>query len=78
MSKAVLEAVERLVDELSQAEKLRIYQKVEQATQRERLDALLRRIRHQAAKHPISDQELKRICDEVRQELYEERTRPRH
>ena len=78
MSKGVLEAVERLVDELSPSEKLRVYHKVEQATQRERLDALLKRIRHQASKHPISDEELKRLCDEVRQEFYEERARVRH
>ena len=77
MSKVVLEAVERLVDALTPPEKLRIYQKVERATKRERLDELLRQIRRRAVKHPISDQELKRICDEVRQELYDARTRAR-
>jgi chorismate mutase len=77
MSKAVVEAVELLVDALTPAEKLRIFHKVEPVTRRERVESLLRRVRTRAAKHPLSDHELQRLCDDVRQELYEERTRGR-
>ena len=74
MSKPVLEAVERLVDVLSPQEKLRICEKLEGETQVQRLDALLKRIRLQTARRPISERRLQQLCDEVRQELYEERT----
>ena len=78
MSKQVLETVERLVNRLTPAEQLRIYYKVERATQHERLQTLLRRIRRRAAKHPISERRLKQLCDDVRHEVYEERATPRH
>ena len=78
MSKNVLEAVERLVEELTPAEQLRVYHKVEATTHQERLQELLSRIRRRTARMPLSEQRLKQICDEVRQELYEERSRIRH
>ena len=77
MSK-VLEAVELLVTELTPAERVQLFRKVEPTMRRQRLEGLLKRIRRQAAQHPISDRELKRICDEVRQELYDERPVHRH
>ena len=55
-----------------------VAESVEPTTRRQRLDALLKRIRRQAAQHPISDQELKQVCDEVRQELYDARPPRRH
>ena len=78
MSKVVLEAVERLTEALTPTEKFQLYQRVAYETRQERLEALVKRVRRQAARHPISDRELKRACDEVRQELYEERTKHRH
>ena len=77
MSK-VLEAVELLVTELTPAERVQLFRKVEPTMRRQRLDELLKRIRRQATQHPISDKGLKRICDEIRQELYDERALRRH
>ena len=67
-----------LTCKLTPAERIQLFRKVEPTMRRQRLDELLKRIRRQTAQHAISDKGLKRICDEVRQELYDERAPRRH
>lgn len=70
--------IESLVDKLSIEEKIRLVRKLEQETWARRLDAVVSRIRNRFKRNPISDKEITLICEEVRQRLYNERTKSRN
>lgn len=65
--------IEKLVEKLSIPDKIRLVRKLEQETWQERMKRITANIRRKAKKNPISQKEITHICEEVRQELYEER-----
>ena len=81
-NKIVLEVtpgqIETLVDRLSIEDKIRIVRKLERETWARRLDEVVSRIRSRFRQNPISDKEIVRICEDVRQRLYNERTKSRN
>ena len=78
-NKVVLELninqVEKLVDNLPIEDKIRLARKLETQTWPVRLDAVVGRVRKRFKKIPISDKEIRQICEETRQRLYDERTK---
>lgn len=70
--------VEKLVEKLSIKDKLRLVRKLEKETWAKRLDEVVSRIRKRFRQAPISDKEIRRICEETRQRLYNERIKSRY
>lgn len=59
-------------DRLPRAQKLRLVKVFERATWADRFAQVVRHIRRHARKYPpISDEEIVRICREVRRDMYE-------
>jgi len=69
------EQIKEAFEKLPTKEKVRLIEEFEKATRRLRWEALIAKIRARAKKSPISQKEINRVCEEVRQELYEERTK---
>jgi len=69
--------VEKLVEKLSIEDKIRLVRKLEKQTWAKRLDEVVSRIRKRFKQSPISDKEIRRICEETRQRLYNERIKNR-
>ena len=63
--------LERVVDRLPLPIKIRLVERLERATWAKRLDTVVQVIRSRAKRHPVSDQEITRICEDVRQARYE-------
>lgn len=70
--------VETLVNRLSIEDKIRLVRKLETQTWAKRLDGVVSRIRRRFRENPLPDREIKKICDQKRQELYNARTKSRH
>ena len=78
MVRPTLDYVEGLVERLPLPLKIRLVERLERETWAVRLERIVSRMRERAARHPISDDEIRRICEEVRPERYErERARRR-
>ena len=70
--------VEELVEKLSIQDKIRLVRKLENETWAKRLDEIVYRIRKRFKESPISDKEIRRICEEARQRLFNERAKGRN
>ncbi|MFH1777374.1 MAG: hypothetical protein ABH952_07450 [Candidatus Omnitrophota bacterium] len=79
MAKITLEIdsrqVEALVEKLPTDEKIHLVQRLEEETWPDRIKQIVSNIRRRAKKNPISEEEITRICEDVRQELYEEKVK---
>ncbi len=71
--KQVENLVEKLVEKLNINQKIRLVRKLEEETWQKRMKQIVANVRQRAKKNPISRKEITRICEDVRQELYEER-----
>ena len=58
----------QLVERLAPAARLRLAQKLEAEARRARWEPLVKKMRRRFARHPFSWRELRRVCEEVRQE----------
>ncbi|MFH0795621.1 MAG: hypothetical protein V2A65_01010 [Candidatus Omnitrophota bacterium] len=68
--------VESVIEQLDVAEKLKLLKRLERETRRERWTELVSGIRKRYKEGtPIFDEEITRICEEVRQERYERNTK---
>ena len=70
--------VEELVEKLSIQDKINLVRKLENETWAKRLDEVVSRIRKRFREAPISDKEIRQICEETRQRLYNERLKSRN
>ena len=70
--------VETLVNRLSIEDKIRLIRKLETQTWAKRLDDVVSRISKRFKENPLSEKEIKNMCDQKRQELYNARTKSRH
>lgn len=70
-----LKDIERAVDHLPQAAKLRLVARLERQTWGARVDRLLARIDARVKRRPISEGRMTALVEQVRQELYAQRGR---
>ena len=70
-----LKDLERAVDHLPQAEKLRLVQRLERQTWGARIDRLLARIDARVKRRPLPEGQITALVERVRQELYAQRGR---
>lgn len=62
---------DRLIDRLPSPAKLRLAAKLEAETRRARWEPLIQKMRRRFARHPLSAREIRRVCEQVRQEHFE-------
>jgi hypothetical protein len=67
------ELADQLLARLDPAAKLRLTEKLERETRRARWEPLVLRMRQRFARHPLSAQEIRRLCETVRQDRWEQR-----
>ena len=72
-----MDIIEHTFDHLPVKDKLRVVDRLQHKTRKQRWQNLINSIRQRAAKSPISEQEITAICEEVRQKLYGKRTKGR-
>ncbi len=65
-----LRDLERAVDALPQADKLRLIQRLERQTWGTRIGRLLARIDARVKRHPLSEGQITSLVEQVRQEMY--------
>lgn len=65
-----------LFKQLSPVEQLRLVTRMERETREKRWDDLIKKLSHRFRKHPVSDEEITRIVEEVRKERYERSKSP--
>ena len=70
-----LRDLERAVDHLPQAAKLRLVQRLERQTWGARIDRLLARIDARVKRRPITEERMTALVEQVRQELHAQRGR---
>ncbi len=63
--------IELAIEKFSTAKKIKLMRKLEKETRQIRWDNLICKLRQQFAKNPISDDEITKICEQVRQKRYE-------
>jgi hypothetical protein len=71
-TRASLSKVGALINKLPTADKVRLVQRLERQTWELRFNSLIKRIREQTKARPISDMEIQRICETVRQRRYDQ------
>jgi len=70
-----LKDLERAVDTLSPADKLRLIQRLERQTWGDRIGRLLARIDARVKRRPLPEGKISALVEQVRQELYAQRGR---
>lgn len=65
--------IEAAIQRLKPQEKIKLIEDLERRTWPDRFKALLQRIDRKAAKYPISEKEINRICEKVRHKRYAHR-----
>ena len=73
--KLSLKELERQVEALPQADKLRLVEKLERQTWGDRINRLLARIDARVKRRPIPEEQVTALVEQVRQELYAKRGR---
>ena len=68
-----VEVIKYTFDKLPIQDRIRVVEELERETRRQRWDQVVSRVRSRAVKSPISQKEINRICEEVRQRNYEKR-----
>lgn len=63
--------IKEVFKRLPSRERIDLVEELVRETRKERWENLFRDVRGRIKKHPISDQEIQRICEEVRKEHYE-------
>ena len=69
-----IEQIENLVEKFNLKQKIQLLDKLAKETRKARWNDLIKRIHARAAKYPVSDAEITKICKQVRSERYEKRT----
>ena len=74
-AKMKFEEIRKAVKRLPMRQRIRLAEELNKDTWQKQFAALLKEIRAGARKHPISQKEINKICEETRQELYDQRRR---
>ena len=70
-AKEAEELAGQLVARLDEPAKLRLAQRLERETRRTRWEPLVATMRHRFAKRPLTASQIRRLCEQVRQEHFE-------
>ena len=65
-----MDVIEYTFDRLPPKDKLRVVDRLQHKTRKERWQKLIKSIRQRAAKSPLNEKEISTICEEVRQKRY--------
>jgi hypothetical protein len=74
-AKEAEELAGQLVARLDEPAKLRLVHQLERQTRRRRWEPLVTTMRRRFAKHPLTALQIRRLCEQVRQEHFETRQR---
>lgn len=66
--------IEAAIRRLKTQDKIKLVENLEKETWPDRFKALMERIDRKSAKHPISEQEINRVCQTVRHKRYAHRS----
>ena len=66
-----MKQIQTTIKQLGMPEKMKIFETLEKETRKERWKNLFNRIEKRYKKNPVSDEEILRICKEVRKKRYE-------
>lgn len=69
-----IKQAEKLVEQLSLKEKIKLFYRLEQSTWAKRLDEVVSRMRRKVKETRITDEDINRLCEEVKKE-YDEKHR---
>ena len=72
-----INVIEYAFDRLPTEAKLRVVDKLQHKTRKQRWQKLIKSIRQRATKSPVSEKEITAICEEVRQKRHARRTKSR-
>ena len=79
MSKITIEIdkkqIERAINQLKTEEKLEILDELARETRKERWEGLVSTVRKRYRKTPVSSDEIKRACEDVRKKQYEKKAK---
>lgn len=70
-----IEVIKYTFEKLPIPERIRLVEELERETRSQRWGQIVSKIRGRAAKRPISQKEINRICEETRRQLYEKRAK---
>lgn len=70
-----IEVIKYTFDKLPIRDRIKLVEQLERETRKQRWGQIIPKIRSRSAKRPISQREINRICEEVRQQLYDKRTK---
>ena len=73
LPKQAEQLVEQLLERLDPSAKLRLAEKLDRETRRARWEPVALKMRQRFSKHPLSPREIRRLCEQVRQERFERR-----
>ena len=76
-AKQAEELADQLVERLDAPAKLRLAEKLARETRRARWEPLVLKMRQRVARRPLSAREIRRLCETVRQERFEQSARRR-
>lgn len=70
-----IEVIKYTFDKLPVRDRIRLVEELERETRKQRWGQIISKVRGRTAKMPISQREINSICEEVRQQLYDKRTK---
>lgn len=70
-----IEVIKYTFEKLPPQDRIRLVQELERETRKQRWNQIISKARQRVQKRPISQKEINRICEEVRQQLYEKRAK---
>ncbi|MBU0878504.1 MAG: hypothetical protein KJ569_00570 [Candidatus Omnitrophica bacterium] len=70
-----IEQIREAIEQLKPRQKIRLAQELEKGSLREHFWEVVQAIRKRAKSYPISQKQINRVCEKVRQRLYNERNR---
>lgn len=70
-----IEVIKYTFDKLPMPDRIKLVEELERETRKQRWNQVISKVKVRAAKKPISQKEINRICEETRQQLYEKRVK---
>lgn len=70
-----IEVIKYTFERLPMQDRIRLVEELERETRKQRWSRVISKVRNRIVKKPIAQREITRVCEEVRQQLYEKRTK---
>ena len=65
--------IEKMIDKLNYRDKIEILEKLAIKTRKKRWEKLISKIRDKAKRKPISDEDITKLCEKIRNRIYEKK-----